>query len=164
VPTKSLRVPLSESLQDYLEVVYVLVRSRRVARMKEIADRLGVGKSSATGAVRALAARGLVNYGPYQFVTLTERGEEVGRRLVRRHEILKRFMMEILGVPEVEAETVGCKMEHAIQGDVLDRFVRFLEFVERRGRIDVSWAAAFRAFKDGHARRPWRCRVTRRGL
>jgi len=135
---------LSESLQDYLEVVYVLVRRDRVARMKDIAAALGVGKSSVTGAVQALAERGLVHYGPYQFVTLTDRGEAVGRELVRRHGLIKEFLMEVLAVPEEEAETVGCKMEHAIKGEVLDRFVRFLEFARRRSRTDRGWASAFR--------------------
>jgi DtxR family Mn-dependent transcriptional regulator len=135
---------LSESLQDYLEVVYVLVRRDRVARMKDIAAALGVGKSSVTGAVQALAERGLVHYGPYQFVTLTERGGAVGRALVRRHGLIKEFLMEVLAVPEQEAETVGCKMEHAIKGEVLDRFVRFLAFARRRSRTDRGWAAAVR--------------------
>jgi DtxR family Mn-dependent transcriptional regulator len=140
---------LSESLQDYLEAVYWLVQRDRVARMKEIAAMLGVGKSSVTGAARALAERGLVNYGPYQFVTLTEEGEALGRELVGRHRVLKRFLMEVLAVPEAEAEAVGCKMEHAIRGDVLDRFVRFLDFVKRRAAVDGSWGAAFRRFRRG---------------
>jgi DtxR family Mn-dependent transcriptional regulator len=144
---------LSESLQDYLEAVYWLVQRDRVARMKEIAAMLGVGKSSATGAVQALAEKGLVNYDPYRFITLTEKGQAAGRYLVRRHRVLKRFLMEVLAVPEAEAERVGCKMEHAIKGDVLDRFVRFLKFLERRSAVSGSWAAAFRRFRGSRGRR-----------
>ena len=98
-----LRPALSESLQDYLEAVYFLVQRNRVARMRDIAAMLSVGKSSVTGAVQALAQRGLVNYGPYQFITLTEAGKAAGRDLVSRHKILKRFLMEVLGVREAEA-------------------------------------------------------------
>lgn len=145
------RPVLSESLQDYLEAVCFLVQRQRVARMKDIAAMMGVGKSSVTGAIQALAGRGLVNYGRYQFVTLTGAGEAAGRELVGRHRVLKRFLMEVLGVAESEAETVGCKMEHAIKGDVLDRFVAFLGFVERRRVVDGRWAAALRRL---HARKP----------
>jgi DtxR family Mn-dependent transcriptional regulator len=120
--------------------------------MKDIAAMLGVGKSSATGAVQALAERGLVNYDPYQFITLTDEGETAGRELVRRHRVLKRFLTEILAVPDGEAESVGCKMEHAIKGDVLDRFVGFLEFVERRGPARGSWASAFMRFRKERGR------------
>jgi DtxR family Mn-dependent transcriptional regulator len=136
---------LSDSLQDYLEAVYLLVRRDRVARMKEIAAHLGVGKSSATGAIQALADRGLVNYDPYQFVTLTERGQAAGREILRRHEILKDFLVKVLAVEPGEAEAVACKMEHAIQGDVLGRFLRFLRFAEERSRDDAAWAQALRS-------------------
>jgi DtxR family Mn-dependent transcriptional regulator len=143
---------LSESLQDYLEAVTFLVQRDRVARMKEIAAMVGVGKSSATGAVRALAERGLVHYGPYQFVTLTEDGEAAGRELVGRHRVLKRFLMDVLGVPEREAEAVGCKMEHAIKGEVLDRFVQFLEFLDQGPARGGRWADTFRHFRARRGR------------
>ena len=144
---------LSESLQDYLEAVYLLVQRHGMARMKEIAALVGVGKSSVTCAVQALAERGLVNYEPYQYVTLSEEGEAMGKALLRRHRVLKRFLMRVIGVPEAEAETIACKMEHVIKGDVLDRFVRFLHFVEQRSGVDGSWAEAFREFCR-HAENP----------
>jgi len=144
---------LSESLQDYLEAVYLLAQRRGVARMKEIAALVGVGKSSVTCGVQALAEHGLVNYQPYQYVTLTEAGEAMGKALLHKHRVLKRFLMEVLGVPEEEAEAVGCRMEHAIKGDVLDRFVRFLDFVHQRSGPDGSPAEAFAAFCEGGADR-----------
>jgi DtxR family Mn-dependent transcriptional regulator len=144
---------LSDSGQDYLEAVYLLVQRHGVARMKEIASLVDVGKSSATAGVQALAERGLVNYDPYQYVTLTERGERAGRALLRRHRILKTFLMKVLGVPEPEAEAVGCKMEHAIKGRVLERFVRFLQFVDEHSVQDGSWRDAFEAFCREHGAR-----------
>ncbi|HUW99379.1 MAG: metal-dependent transcriptional regulator [Phycisphaerae bacterium] len=140
------RGPLSDSLQDYLEAVYLVAQRHGVARMKEIASLVGVGKSSVTGAVQSLAERGLVNYDPYQYVTLTEKGEAAGRDLARRHRILKEFLMKVLTVPEAEAERVACKMEHAIKGEVFGRFLRFLEFMEGEAGPVGSWAESFRAF------------------
>jgi DtxR family Mn-dependent transcriptional regulator len=137
---------LSESLQDYVEAVYLLVQRHGVARMRDIAGLVGVGKSSATGAIQTLGERGLVNYDPYQYVTLTEKGEAAGREVARRHRILKQFLTEVLAVPEAEAEGVACKMEHAIKGAVLARFVRFLQFVEQQSESGGSWAEAFEAF------------------
>jgi DtxR family transcriptional regulator, Mn-dependent transcriptional regulator len=154
VPEPQTTEVLSDSLQDYLEAVYMLVQRDGVARMKEIAAHMDVGKSSATGAVQALAERGLVRYDPYQFVRLTDRGEAAGRDLVRGHEVLKRFLIEVLGVSDPEAEVVGCKMEHAIQGEVLDRFVRFLEFVQQQAAGKGAWAGAFRRFRANAGRGP----------
>lgn len=146
------RMALSDSLQDYLEAVYLAAQRHGVARMKEIASLVGVGKSSATGAIRSLAERGFVNYDPYQYVTLTEKGEAAGRELARRHRILKEFLMKILAVPEPDAERVACKMEHAVKGEVFDRFVLFLQFVQERCAADGSLREAFAVFcRDGAA-------------
>jgi len=145
---------LSESLQDYLEAVYLLVQRHGMARMKEIAALVGVGKSSVTGGVQALAERGLVHYEPYQYVILTGDGAAIGRRLLRRHRVLKRFLTEVLGVPEEEAETVGCKMEHVVKGEVLDRFVQFLRFAEHRPAGEGSLAEAFGRFWEETAASP----------
>jgi DtxR family Mn-dependent transcriptional regulator len=142
---------LTESLQDYLEAVYLAAEEHGVARMKEIAARVGVATPSATGAVQALAERGLVHYDPYQYVTLTEKGEQAGRDLVRRHRALKAFLVQVLGVAAEEAETVGCEMEHAIKGEVLERFVQFLEFVEGEGGRQGSLAESFAAFRRRRA-------------
>ena len=144
---------LSESLQDYLEAVYWLVQRNRVARITEIAAMLDVGKPSATAAIQALAEKGLVHYDPYRFITLTDKGQAQGRYLVRRHGVLKRFLMDVLGVPEAEAERVGCQMEHAIRGDVLDRFVGFMDFVEERSAAGRPWAEAFRRFRRSRVSR-----------
>jgi len=137
---------LSDSLQDYLEAVYLASQRHGVARMKEIASLVGVGKSSATGAVQSLAERGFVHYDPYQYVTLTEKGEAAGRELTRRHRILKEFLGKGLGVPEIEADRVACKIEHALKGYAFNRFVRFLQFVEERCAADGSLREAFAAF------------------
>jgi len=154
MPETALTTDLSESLQDYLEAVTLLVQRRGVARMKEIAALVGVGKSSATAAVRTLAERGLVHYEPYQYVTLTDDGERVGTVLLRRHRVLKRFLMEVLGVPEEEAERIGCKMEHVIKGQVLDRFVQFLRFAEEESCGGEALAQSFRRFLEkAHADR-----------
>ena len=50
------RSALSSSLEDYLEAIYQIVEQSRVARVRDIAARLGVQKPSVTGALRSLAA------------------------------------------------------------------------------------------------------------
>ena len=66
---------LSASMENYLEAIFLLVRDGPVARAKDISQRLGVNRSSVTGALQAMSERGLVNYKRYGFVTLTQQGE-----------------------------------------------------------------------------------------
>ena len=68
---------LSSNMEDYLEAIYHISSKKQAARAKDISDRLKVNKSSVTGALRSLSEKGLVNYAPYDLITLTV---EVGRR------------------------------------------------------------------------------------
>lgn len=118
---------LSESLGDYLEVIYHIVQQQGVARVKQIAERMEVQMPSVNGALKALAERGLVNHDPYSLITLTASGKAAAMDLVRRHEKLTEFFVRVLGLDEATAERNACHVEHAIEPKVLDRLVAFLE-------------------------------------
>lgn len=130
---------LSSSLEDYLEAIFQIVRSKRAARAKDIADRLRVGRSSVTGALRALAQRKLVNYAPYDIVTLTTRGRTIAAEIAHKHEVLRQFLVKVLAIDEAEADTTACKLEHAVSEHVLERFIEFVEFVDRCPRGGTKW-------------------------
>ncbi len=118
---------ISPKLEDYLEVIFNLMAENRVARVRDIAREMGVQMPSVTGALKHLAEHGLVNYRPYEYVTLTTAGVRIARGMIRRHDILKRFLVEILRLPDEVAERDACGMEHALSEESLDRLMEFLE-------------------------------------
>ena len=138
--------PLSANMEDYLEAIYHIVSEKQAARAKDIAVRMAVNSASVTGALRLLADKGLINYAPYDVITLTPSGTTLARDIVRRHEILKDFFTKVLDVEEDEAEENACKMEHAISPTVIDRLVRFVEFVQICPRGGEEWIGGFRQF------------------
>jgi DtxR family Mn-dependent transcriptional regulator len=137
---------LSASLEDYLEAIFRIVQDKHVARAKDVGRRLKVGRSSVTGALHALADRHLINYAPYDLITLTERGQAVARDVVRRHEALRDFFVKVLAVETADADAAACKLEHAIPEVVLQRFVEFVEFVDRCPRGGSQWIKGFGHF------------------
>jgi DtxR family Mn-dependent transcriptional regulator len=130
---------LSASLEDYLEAIYHIVREKQAAKVRDIARRLAVSSSSVTGALRALDERELVNYAPYDVITLTDKGAREARKVVRRHSALRDFLTGVLAVSYAKADEVACRMEHALEGEVLERLIRFLEFAERCPRAGAEW-------------------------
>jgi DtxR family transcriptional regulator, Mn-dependent transcriptional regulator len=130
---------LSASLEDYLEAIYHIVAKKQAARAKDIADKLQVKSSSVTGALRALAERKLVNYAPYDLITLTPHGQEIARDVIRRHEVLLEFFTKVLAIDGKEADESACLMEHAIQPNILERFIKFLEFMDTCPRMKIKW-------------------------
>jgi len=154
---------LSTSLEDYLEAILHLVRRQRVARVRDIARRLGVHMPSVTAALKVLARRKLVNYDPYQFITLTESGQRAAQEVTHRHRVLRDFLTGVLGLDDSRAEANACRMEHAVDQVVLDRLGDFARFVERSGRWDKDWIDAVgRSHKDVRGSRPGRRRASGR--
>jgi DtxR family Mn-dependent transcriptional regulator len=137
---------LSANMEDYLETIYHIVSEKKAARAKDIAVRMAVNSASVTGALRLLAEKGHINYAPYDVITLTPRGEVLARDIVRRHEILKDFFTKVLDVEEQEAEDTACKMEHAVSPTIIDRLVRFVEFIQICPRGGEEWIGGFRQF------------------
>jgi len=139
-------VILSASLEDYLEIIFHLQAESKVARVKDIAKRMRVKASSVTGALRSLAKNGLVNYTPYGLITLTPKGEALAKDVVRRHEALRDFFVNVLSISEKQADEAACRMEHAIPKPVLERLIQFAEFVELCPRGGSKWIAGFQHY------------------
>jgi len=118
---------LSRSLEDYLEAVYLLQAERGEARMKDLAARLNVKASSANEAVERLATLNLVKHERYGTIVLTKQGEDLARQIYNRHQVLLRFLHEVLGVDREVAERDSCALEHSISEETLDRLVRFIK-------------------------------------
>jgi DtxR family Mn-dependent transcriptional regulator len=86
-----------------------------------------------------LAKRNLINYEPYDLITLTALGQEAAEQVAGRHDALFGFLVRVLGVDQREADAAACRMEHAIPEAILARFVDFVTFVERCPRGGVTW-------------------------
>ena len=134
---------LTASLEDYLEGIFHVVKEKQAARPKDIARRLKVGNSSVTGALRTLADKGLINYAPHDLVTLTLSGKAAAEDVVRRHEVLRDFFVNVLAVDYGIADKTACQMEHSIPKIVLERLSQFVEFVETCPRGGTKWIAGF---------------------
>ena len=118
-------------LEDYLEAIYNLSRFDLCARSRDIAEALGVHKSTVTSALRALKQLRLVNYSPYEAVTLTDEGRKVAKDVVKRHDTLKEFFTDVLEIEPEMAETAACGMEHSMPREIVEKLARFAENIRK---------------------------------
>ena len=140
------KIHLSASLEDYLEAIFNLANESNIARSKDIAKSLGVAKSSVTGALRVLKKKGLANYKPYDYVTLTETGRSTAAEIVKKHDILKSFFINVLGVEPDVAQQAACKAEHALGPGIIEKLLSFIEFVNRSNKNGCDLAQEFQKF------------------
>jgi len=137
---------LSASLEDYLEAIFNIAGTSKIARSKDISELLGVSKSSVTGALRLLKKKGFVNYKPYDYVTLTEDGQTAAAEVVRKHNILKSFFVNVLGVEPDEAQKAACKAEHALGLKIISNLLSYIAFVNESNKNGYNLAEQFREF------------------
>lgn len=160
----STNVQLSASLEDYIEAIYHIITEKQVARGKDIAARLDVSGPSVTEALRALSKKGLINYVPYEVITMTERGREVAEDVIGRHNALKKFFIEVLALDETTAEQGACKIEHTAPREIINRMVQFSKFLAICPRGGHELIAGFADFcarggpRDSCARCVSQCR------
>jgi DtxR family Mn-dependent transcriptional regulator len=134
---------LSESLEDYLEAILNLEKTSKVARTKDIAEKLSVKPGSVTGSLKVLGEKGLINYSPYSFITLTPQGKKIAQEIRNRHQTLKHFLHKILQVDDATAEATACRMEHAIDPESLEKLVCFVDFIQSCPRTGPDWLERF---------------------
>lgn len=137
---------LSATLEDYLSVIFRLQKEKKYARVRDIARQSRVAKSAVTSALRSLSEKGLVNYEPYEPVTLSPEGSKQAERILLRRRILEDFLANVLGLAPDRAEAAACGMEHALDPESTERFVCFLAFVHGNRDGDASWLDEFRDF------------------
>jgi DtxR family Mn-dependent transcriptional regulator len=120
-----------------------LEQAQKVARAKDIAEKMNVQRGSVTGALKNLKEKKLINYEPYSFITLTPKGKKLAREITRRHSVLKDFLFNILQIDTETAEATACRMEHAIDKKTLERLVCFIDYVHKFPKAGEDWIKSF---------------------
>ncbi|HEY0943875.1 MAG TPA: transcriptional regulator MntR [Opitutaceae bacterium] len=116
-------------MEDYLERIADLIRTKGYARVVDIAAELKISQASVTTMVQRLDAEGLVKYEKYRGMVLTSAGEEVARRIAHRHELLTHFLRQFGLAEEVIFRDVE-GMEHHISEETfaaIERLNRYLD-------------------------------------
>jgi DtxR family transcriptional regulator, Mn-dependent transcriptional regulator len=126
-----MNLPHDTITQEYIEIIAFLEKEHRVARVKDIADRRGVTRSSVSIALNQLSKKELITHESYGHVTLTPAGRRLAQKLTVRHHAVKELLTNILGISEEIAEQDACKFEHLISAETFTALTRFLSFLEQ---------------------------------
>lgn len=123
---------LTASRQDYLEALLELSQQTGEIRSVDVATKLNVSRASVNKAMNLLKGEGFILQEKYGTVVLTQKGVEAAAIVRNRHNLLKRFLMETLGVSEKIAEEDACRIEHDISTETLQKLRAFLDAGEAR--------------------------------
>ena len=102
-----------ESVQDYLETIYVLNNSLDKVRSIDIANELSYSKPSVSVAMKNLRTNGYIEVSNEGYITLTESGLQIAQTVYERHSLMTMFLVHLGVDPEIAKED-ACMMEHDI--------------------------------------------------
>jgi DtxR family Mn-dependent transcriptional regulator len=125
---------LSATHEMYLKVLYRLQLENEVGRVRDMAKGLGITPGTVSAVLKKLERTGLVLHDHYGMVKLTPAGHRVAECVVRRFEIIKALLIEVLGLVTEVAEVDACMMEHAVSPATVNRMESMLHLV-RTGQI-----------------------------
>lgn len=114
---------IHKSAEDYLEMILMLREQKGYARSIDIAAALGVTKPSVSFAMKKLRENGYILMDEASYITLTDAGMKIARRIYDRHKALTAFLLQI-GVEEKIAHEDACKIEHDISDDTFHAILR----------------------------------------
>ncbi|MFF2753875.1 transcriptional regulator MntR [Psychrobacillus sp. NPDC058041] len=122
------------SMEDHIEQIYMLIEQKGYARVSDIAEALSVLPSSVTKMVQKLDKDGFLIYEKYRGLTLTQKGLKMGKKLVKRHDLLEDFL-RIIGVKEENIYKDVEGIEHHLSWNSIDRISDLVLFLDENPSI-----------------------------
>jgi DtxR family Mn-dependent transcriptional regulator len=117
---------LSQSVEDYLKVIYVLESEGSGATTNNIAEMMEVSSASVTNMLKRLAGLNLIEHKSYKGAKLTDAGMKIALEILRHHRLLELYLKEIMGYSWDEVHEEAEKLEHHISEQFEDKIAELL--------------------------------------
>ena len=116
------------TIENYVKTIYQLVLDNdgQPAATGQVADALDVSPGTVTSMLKTLSTSGLAAYRPYEGVVLSDSGEALALRVLRRHRLIELFLQNTLELTWDEVHDEAENMEHAVSDLLIDRIDDYL--------------------------------------
>ncbi|MEM2488562.1 MAG: metal-dependent transcriptional regulator, partial [Thermoplasmata archaeon] len=126
----------SERIEEYLEIIYRLEEKGVKATTVTLSEALKISPSTVTEMLQKLAEKGYLEYVSYKGVTLTEKGREIGRKILERHRLVEEFL-KFINVDKRKIHDLACKIEHVMDDDVFNGISNLLYKYRQNGNLKL---------------------------
>lgn len=114
-----------ESVEDYLETIFILSQRLPVVRSVDIANHMHFSKPSVSVAMKNLKGRSYITISPEGYISLTETGLSLAQEMYERHTLFTDWLVS-LGVNPETAAADACRMEHDMSQESFDAIKKFI--------------------------------------
>lgn len=111
---------------EYLEALFEMAEEDIPPIQARLAEWMGVSRATVSEAVGRLVEAGLLARDGRR-LRFTEEGDQVARQRVRRHRLVERFLIEVLGLPWHRSHEEAQRWEAVISSEVAAKMAEILD-------------------------------------
>ena len=132
-------IKLTNSQEEYLKTIYILQKNNQKIRVTDIAKKLKITKPSVNKAINILKDLNLINYKTYGEISLTEDGEKNAREIIKKYDILKMFLTDVLEINQEKAEEEAKQMKYAMSEETAQKLDLYISKILDLGDLDCDY-------------------------
>ncbi|ALO17353.1 Iron-dependent repressor IdeR [Salinivirga cyanobacteriivorans] len=118
---------MSISTENFIKTIYKMhMRSNQDTKPGSIARTLMFSNAAATDMAKKLAAKDLIKYEKYKALSLTDKGQELALKVLRKHRLWETFLHEVLHMDLHEIHTEAEMLEHQTSDYLANKLSEFL--------------------------------------
>lgn len=117
---------LIDTTEMYLRTIYELVEEGIVPLRARIAERLHQSGPTVSQTVARMERDGLLTVEGDRHLELTEAGQHAATRVMRKHRLAERLLVDVIGLDWEEVHEEACRWEHVMSESVERRLLELL--------------------------------------
>ncbi|MHA1596094.1 MAG: metal-dependent transcriptional regulator [Candidatus Asgardarchaeia archaeon] len=116
------------TIENYLKAIYTLTveLGKKYAKTSEISNLLNLTPPSVTGTLKKLSEHNLVKYIPRYGVALTDKGKKIAIKMIRKHRLAEKFLVNVIGLSWEKVNDIAHKMEHIMDDEFEEKLIKIL--------------------------------------
>ena len=120
---------ISKALEEYLKTMYVLKKQNGNIRVTDIANKMQCTKPSVNKALNNLKEEELINYETYGAIELTEKGEDLAKKILEAYDIIYIFFKDVLNLEDDIAKKEAEKVKSSIDDETINKLAKYVHKV-----------------------------------
>ena len=117
---------VKKSQEDYLKTMYLLEKQEGDIRVTDIANKMNCSKPNVTKVLNNLKEEELIEYETYGKIKITEKGNDLAKKMLEAHDIVYIFLHELVGVDEENSRKEAEKIETVLDDSTLNKIAKYL--------------------------------------
>ncbi|RNL61052.1 metal-dependent transcriptional regulator [Nocardioides marmoriginsengisoli] len=118
---------LIDTTEMYLRTIFELVEEDIVPLRARIAERLHQSGPTVSQTVARMERDGLLTVEGDRHLELTEAGMQAATRVMRKHRLAERLLVDVIGLDWAEVHEEACRWEHVMSESVEKRLLELLD-------------------------------------